>query len=46
MINAYGLQVEVYYANSKGPKKTNLKKDQYNVLFAAGGPFATGGLLC
>ena len=45
MIHACGLQVEVYYANSKGPKK-QFKKDQYNVLFAAGGPFATGGLLC
>ena len=44
MIKACGFQVEIYIILRV--QKTNLKKDQYNVLFAAGGPFATGGLLC
>ena len=45
MIHACGLKVEVYYADSKDPKN-QFKKDRYNVLFAAGGPFATGVVCC
>ena len=44
MIHACGLKVEVDNADSKGPKN-QFKKDRYNVLFATGGPFITGGVL-